>query len=339
MRAAQFEAKGGALVIRNISIPTPGLGEVRIRVHACGVCHSDVASKYNAYNIPDFYPHTPGHEAVGVVHALGEGVTSFQVGERVGVGWFGGSCHKCATCVKSNTWMGCTGAQYITSVTSQGGYADYMVAREDALARIPAGLSDEDASPLLCAGITTFNSLRNCKARAGDVVAIVGVGGLGHLGVQYAAKMGFTTVAVSRGADKKDLALKLGAKHYFDSTNVAEVVKGLKGLGGARVILDTAGNGQLLVDLIAALAYDGQIIVDAVVPEPVPIPLLALLNRRGSITAWASGDSRDCQDTLDFSQQTGVKPMNEVFSLEKAEEAFQRMLTTKAKFRVVLKLV
>jgi len=325
--------------VRQVAIPVPAKGEVRIRVHACGVCHSDVVSKYNGYGIPNFFPHTPGHEAVGVVDAVGEGVTAFKAGERVGVGWFGGACHACETCLKGNAWLGCSSQPpKITSVTSQGGYADYVVAREDALARVPSALTDEDAAPLLCAGITTFNALRNTKARAGDVVVVIGVGGLGHLGVQFAAKMGFHTVAVSRGTDKKELALQLGARSYIDSA-AQNAVKEIKALGGARVILDTAGQPQVISEMVGALAYDGQLVVSSVVREPVTVDFMTLLSRRGTITAWGSGDSRDIQDTLDFSALVGVRSMNEIFPLDQAEAAFQRMLTTKAKFRVVLKMV
>jgi len=323
--------------MREMPIPTPKAGEVRIKVKANGVCHSDVASKYNSYNLPDFYPHIPGHEVVGVIESLGADVKGFKVGDRVGAGWFGGCCHQCHNCVKKNAWLGCQNSFHVTSISSQGGYAEFMVSREDALVRIPDGMSDEDAAPLLCAGITSFNALRNSKARPPDLVAVVGMGGLGHLGVQYAAKMGFNVVALSRGSEKKEMALKLGARHYIQ-TDTQNAVEELKKLGGAAVIMDTAGNAKMIAELIGGLAFDGQLIVDAVVSEPVSISMLALLRQRGSITAWGSGDSRDSQDTVDFSHYHGVKSMNEIFQFKDANAAFDRMLSTKAQFRVVLKM-
>jgi len=334
MRVARFEEKGGNLKFVEVPLPEPGAGQVRIKVTYCGVCHTDLFSQ--GHSEPGYYPKVPGHEAVGVVDVVGKDVKAFKPGDRVGVGWFGGSCHECAVCLRHNNWVGCPKV-VATGGSVDGGFATHMVANADALARIPDKLSDEEAAPLLCAGITTFNALRHVTAKAGDLVAVIGIGGLGHLGVQYAVKMGFNVVAVSRGTDKKELALKLGAHHYIDSA-AEDPVKALKALGGARVILDTAGNSKLIETLIEGLGYDGELVLGALSPDPISFVTWNLMKRRAKIFAWPSGDARDIQDTLDFSVVTGVKSINEVFSFDNIQAAWDRMVSTKAQFRVVVKI-
>jgi len=311
-------------------IPTPGERQVRIKVHSCGICHSDVITQNDVFGLG--FPRVPGHEIAGVVDEVGPHVTKVKKGDRVGVGWYGSSCGSCVNCVEDE--LVCCQKSTSTGVHADGGYAEYTIAREDAVARIPDGLEFSQAGPLMCAGITTFNALRNSGARGGDVVAIVGVGGLGHLGVQFANKLGFKVVAISRGGDKKELSLKLGAHHYID-TKSQDPAPELQKLGGAKVILYTATNGDGINDLIGGLKVGGKILVVAAL-APVPINTIKLIGMNGSIQCWASGDARDSEDTLKFALLTGVHPMIEKFKFSQANEAFKHMLSNNARFRVVL---
>ena len=279
------------------------------------------------------YPRTPGHEVVGIVDALGTGVQGWSLGQRVGVGWHGGQCGYCDACRRGN-FFACETETRVTGVTYDGGYADYMIARAEALARVPETLSPEEAAPLMCAGVTTFNCLRHSDARAGDVVAIHGLGGLGHLGVQFAAKMGFRTIAIARGKDKAPLAAEMGASEYIDSEAQEPVAELLK-LGGAKVILATVTNAEAMQSVAGGLAVNGTLMIIGAVPT-LQVNPLQLLNRRQSVKGWYSGTSIDSQDTLAFSVLSGVRSMNEVFPLDKVNEAYDRMLSGKARFRVVL---
>jgi len=334
MRVARIEEKGGKLKFVELPLPQPGPGQVRMKVTYCGVCHTDLFTQ--GHSEPGYYPKVPGHEAVGVVDVVGKDVKAFKPGDRVGVGWFGGSCHECDVCMRHDAWVVCPKV-VATGSAVDGGFATHMLANADALARIPDKLTDEEAAPLLCAGITTYNALRHVSAKAGDLVAVIGVGGLGHLGVQYAAKMGFDVVAVSRGTDKKELALKLGARHYIDSA-AEDPVKALRALGGARVILDTAGNSKLIMALIDGLGIDGELVLAAISSDPISFVAWQLMQRRAKLSSWPSGDSRDVQDTLNFSVMSGVKSINEVFTFDNIQAAWDRMVTTKAQFRVVVKM-
>lgn len=332
MRAIQISKPNGPfeLVERDIPVPTPGT--VRIKVQACGICHSDSLVKEGLFpNIQ--YPKVPGHEIAGVIDAVGDGVTDWAVGQRVGVGWYGGHCNICEAC-RRGEFVLCKNGK-ISGISFDGGYAEYMVAPKEALALIPEELSAVEAAPLLCAGITTFNALRNSHAKAGDTVAVLGIGGLGHLAVQYCAKMGFNTVAIARGKDKEALAKKLGAKHYIDSetNNVAE---SLQKLGGAQVIVSTVTNNDAISAVVNGLGNNGQLIILGVSFEPIKVQTLSLIMANRSVKGWASGTSIDSQDTMDFSALTGVRSMNQTFPLEKVEEAYQLMMSGKARFRVVL---
>jgi len=333
MKAAQFRTLGGNLEVVQVPIPNPAAGQVRIKVKACGICHSDVATKYGAI-VPSF-PRTPGHEVVGTVDQLGEGVKDFKVGDYVGVGWFGGNCGHCLPC-KKGVWISCENLQ-VPGNHYDGGYAEYMVAPTSALARIPKDLTAVEAGPLMCAGLTTFNSIRNSGCIPGDIVVIQGLGGLGHLGVQFASKFGFYTVVVSRGADKEPLAKKLGAHLYIDAEK-QDAVKEIQALGGAKLILATAPSAKATEELIPALGLHGKLLIVAIIQEPLKVNTVGLVLKIQSIQAWASGDSRDTEDTIRFAGYSGVRPMVEVFPLDKAPEAFDHMLSNKARFRVVLKI-
>src|SRR5882724_6602007 len=332
MKVAQVPSPGADFKIVEREIPDPGAGQVRIKVQACGVCHSDVLTKEGA--IPGIqYPRVPGHEVIGLVDAIGPGVVGWTPGERVGVGWNGGYRGHCDNCRRGD-FFACQTSTQITGITSDGGYAEYMIAPAEAMARVPEGLSDVEAAPLMCAGLTTFNALRNSGARAGDLVAILGIGGLGHLGVQFAVKMGFKTVAIARGKDKEPLARQLGAWHYIDSQTqdpAAELVK----LGGAKVVLATVTNGDAMSATIGGLGVKGKMIVVGAA-DSMEVAPIQLIGGRRSIAGWPSGRSIDSQDTLRFSALTGVRSMNEVFPLERAAEAYERMMSGKARFRVVL---
>ncbi|RDU95889.1 alcohol dehydrogenase [Trinickia dinghuensis] len=333
MKAVQVKNAGGPFEIVERDVPEPPEGHVLIKVRACGICHSDSLTKEGHWPGLQF-PRVPGHEIAGVIDKLGARVDEWKVGQRVGVGWHGGHCGHCENCRRGD-FVACKSA-LIPGISYDGGYADYMVAPREALARMPDDLSDVDAAPLLCAGITTFNALRNSGARAGNVVAILGIGGLGHLGVQYANKMGFVTVAIARGPDKGPLAKQLGAHHYIDSAsqNVAEA---LQALGGARVILATATSGKAMTAALGGLGSNGKLIMIGVSQEPVEVPITQFVLGRQSVQGWPSGTSADSQDTLAFSALSGVKPMIEEYPLSQAAEAYDRMMSGKARFRVVLK--
>jgi D-arabinose 1-dehydrogenase-like Zn-dependent alcohol dehydrogenase len=301
-------------------------------VHACGVCHSDSFTKAGAFPGIQF-PRVPGHEVVGVIDALGADVPEWQPGQRVGVGWYGGHCGHCRSCRRGD-FITCANGQ-IPGISYDGGYADYMIAPFEALAAVPDELTAAEAAPLLCAGITTFNALRHSGLKAGDLVAILGIGGLGHLGVQFAAKMGCRTVAIARGADKEELARKLGARVYLDS-NTADVAAELTKLGGARVVLATATSPKAMSDTIGGLGVDGKLVVVGASMEPIEVPPLALIQQRRAIQGWPSGTSIDSEDTMEFSALAGIRPMIETMPLERAAEAYERMMSGAARFRMVL---
>ena len=332
MRAVQVSRAGGPLEVVERDVPEPGRGEVRIRVQACGICHSDAITKDGGF--PGLaYPRVPGHEVVGVIDALGADVARLAVGERVGVGWNGGWCGRCDPCRRGD-FFACRTSTRVTGITGDGGYAEYMTAPQEAVARIPDELAAADAAPLLCAGLTTFNALRNSGARGGDVVAVLGLGGLGHLGVQYAAKMGFRTVAIARGRDKEPLARQLGAARYVDSTS-EDPAAALSALGGARVVLATVTNGEAMSATIGGLAPRGKLMVLGA-PPSLEASAFALIAGQRAIQGWYSGVSVEAEDTLAFSVLAGVRSMNEVYPLERAPEAYERMIGGKARFRVVL---
>ena len=331
MRVAQVPRPGGPFEIVERPIPEPGTGWVRIKVHACGICHSDSLTKEGGF--PGIqYPRVPGHEVSGVIDAVGAGVAGWEPGQRVGVGWNGGYCGYCDHC-RRGEFFACVRGQ-VTGVTYDGGYGEFMVAPAGAVALMPADLPFIDAGPLMCAGLTTFNALRNSGARAGDVVAVLGLGGLGHLGVQYAAKMGFHTVGIARGKDKEPLARKLGASVYIDSQAQdpsAELMK----LGGARVILATATSGDAMAAVQGGLAVNGTLLIVGAAQSMQVSPLSLLMGCR-SVKGWYSGTSIDSQDTLAFSSRTGIRSMNEVYPLDKVAVAYDHMMSGKARFRVVL---
>ena len=319
------------IVERQIS--EPPAGSVRVKVEACGVCHSDSITKEGLFPGIE-YPRAPGHEIAGVVDAIGANVAGWKQGERVGVGWHGGHCGYCDSCRRGD-FVTCQVALQIPGISYDGGYADYAIAPAAALARIPEKLSFVEAAPLMCAGVTTFNSLRHSGARPGDLVAVLGIGGLGHLGVQFAAKMGCNTVAIARGKDKEELALKLGAARYIDSSS-SDAAAELTKMGGAKVILATATSGKAMTALIGGLGVDGKLMVLGAADAPIEAPAVPLIFGRRSIVGWPSGSSIDSQDTLAFSALTGVRPMTEVFPLDRAAEGYERMMSGKARFRVVL---
>jgi len=330
-RAFQVTAAGGEFELVQREFPEPGPGQVRIRVQACGVCHSDSITKYGVF--PMAYPRVPGHEVAGVIDAVGADVPVLKSGQRVGLGWHGGHCNYCTPCRRGDFIL-CENAQ-ISGISYDGGYADYVIAPANALALIPDDLSDVDAAPLMCAGVTTYNALRHSGAKAGDIVAIRGMGGLGHLGVQFAAKAGYHAVAVARGADKGPLAKELGAHHYIDSTT-QDFAAELQKLGGAAVILSTLTDADSLTKAIGGLGPNGKLIVVGVPMKPFEVSALPLISGNREIRGWASGTGMDSEDTLNFSALTGVKPQIEVYPLDKAPEAFDRMMSGKARFRVVL---
>ena len=331
MRVVQVAVANGPFEVVRRDVPTQGPRQVRIRVQACGVCHSDMFTKTGA--VPMVYPRAPGHEVVGVVDAVGAEVPDWKEGMRAGVGWHGGHCGHCTSCRRGD-FITCTTGQ-VPGISYDGGYADYMIAPFEALAAIPDELSAADAAPLLCAGITTYNALRHSGACAGDLVAVLGIGGLGHLGVQFAAKMGCHTVAIARGADKGPLARELGAHQYIDSTrqNASEE---LSKLGGARVILATVTDSRTMSDAVGGLGVDGRLLVVGASAEPIEVSPFALIKGRRSISGWPSGTASDSEDTLRFSARAGIRPMIETFPLERAAEGYERMMSGKARFRVVL---
>src|SRR2546426_2609922 len=332
MRAAQITKPGGGWELVERDIPEPGLGQVRIKVEACGICHSDLFVKEGAW--PGLqYPRVPGHEVAGRIDAVGVNVTEWKKGQRVGVGWHGGHCFVCKHCRRGDFTM-CVNRK-VTGFDFDGGYAEYMIAPAAALAAIPDELPAEEAGPFMCAGVTVYNALRNSGARGGDVVAVHGIGGLGHLGIQYARQMGFKTVALGRGKDKGPLARKLGAHHYIDS-EASDAVAELQKLGGARVILATAPNAQAISALVDGLSADGKLLVPAAPNEPLAVSMMPLIAGRRSVAGWYSGTAKDSQDTLEFSALSGVHPMIEKYPLNRVSEAYEQMHSGKARFRAVL---
>src|ERR1700682_1912537 len=333
MRVVQVSRPNRPFEIVERPIPDPGPGAVRIKVQACGICHSDSLVKEGAF--PGIqYPRGPGHEVAGVLDAVGPGVAGWAPGQRAGVGWHGGYCGHCDHCRRGEFFACVTGQ--VTGLTYDGGYAEYMIAPASAVARLPAELPPVEAAPLMCGGITTFNALRNSGARPGAVVAVLGLGGLGHLGVQYAARMGFHTVGIARGKDKEPLARQLGAAVYIDSQSqdpAAELVQ----LGGAKVILATATSGEAMSAVQGGLAVGGTLFIVGAASSMQVSPLLLLGGRR-SVKGWYSGTSIDSQDALKFNALAGVQSMNEIFPLERVTEAYERMMSGKARFRVVLSM-
>ena len=333
MKAAIIKEAGGDFIIEDVKKPSPKENEVLIKVEACGICHSDNFVKQGGFPGLE-YPRIPGHEVVGVVEEVGEKVAIWKEGQRVGVGWHGGHCFTCEACRRGDFIM-CENAK-VSGISYDGGYAEYMTAPQEAIAAIPDELSSADAAPLLCAGITVYNALRNSGIRAGDVVAIQGIGGLGHLAVQYAAKMGMKTVAISHSNDKKDLAEKLGA-HEFINTSEKDASKELQKLGGASLILATAPHSDAISSVVDGLATDGKLLMVAATGEPIEVSPMQLLMGRKTAAGWPSGTAIDSEDTLKFSAMTGTKPMIEEYSLDDVNEAFEKMMNNKARFRVVLK--
>jgi alcohol dehydrogenase/propanol-preferring alcohol dehydrogenase len=331
MKAVQVPKAGADFQVVERPVPEPGPTQVRIEVEACGVCHSDVLVKEGSWPGVAF-PRVPGHEVVGRIDAVGSAVSAWQVGQRVGVGWHGGHCFECDSCRRGD-FINCARA-HITGISSDGGYAEYMLARQEALARFPAGLDVVEAAPLLCAGITTFNALRNSSARPGDRVAVQGIGGLGHLGVQYAARMGFATIAISNGQDKEPLAGKLGASVYIDAGRTDPAAE-LQKLGGAHVILATAPSARAMAAVLGGLTPRGKLLIVGADFEPMQFVPVTLLSGR-MIAGWPSGTARDSEDALNFSLLTGVRPMIETFPLARAAEAYAHMMKGRPRFRVVL---
>ena len=332
MRAIQVPKPKAAFEIVEREIPEPGAGTVRIKVQACGICHSDSITKDGVLPFVQ-YPRVPGHEVVGVVDAVGAGVPRWTAGQRVGVGWHGGNCGYCDPC-RRGLYFGCQTFTSITGITYDGGYAEYMVARSEALALVPDELTAVEAAPLMCAGVTTFNCLRNSGAKPGEVVAVLGLGGLGHLAVQYAAKAGYRTVGIARGADKEALARQLGARIYIDS-KAQDPAAELRKLGGAKVILATVTAGDAMAAVIGGLAIDGSLMVIGAAESMTFVPFQLIAGRTG-MRGWYSGTSIDSQDTLAFSADTGVRSMNEVFPMDRVAEGYERMISGKARFRAVL---
>ncbi|MGA7460075.1 MAG: alcohol dehydrogenase [Candidatus Korobacteraceae bacterium] len=332
MKVAQIAKAGADFSIVEREIPKPGPGQVRIKVKACGVCHSDVLTKEGGWPGIE-YPRIPGHEVAGVIDDVGAGVTTWKKGQRVGVGWHGGQDNTCVQCRRGD-FANCQNVK-VAGISYDGGYQEYMVAPIEALAALPDNLKDAEAAPLLCAGITTYNALRHSGALPGDLVAVQGIGGLGHLGVQYANKFGYKVAAVGRGPENAALAKKLGAHVYIDSqaTNAAQE---LQKLGGAQVIMGTAPSSKAMSELIDGLGPHGKFMVVGATFDPIEVTPLQLISGSRTIQGWWSGIPTDSEDTLRFSELTGVRPMIETYPLEKAGEAYERMMSGKAEFRVVL---
>jgi D-arabinose 1-dehydrogenase-like Zn-dependent alcohol dehydrogenase len=332
MKAAQIAKPGGDFEVVEREIPKPGAGQVRIKVQACGICHSDVLTKEGS--LPGIeYPRVPGHEVAGVVDEVGEGITEWKKGQRVGVGWHGGHDGTCMSCRRGD-FVNCRNLK-IPGISYDGGYQQYMVAPVEALAAIPESLSAVEAAPLLCAGITTYNALRHSGAMPGDLVAVVGIGGLGHLGVQFAAKFGYKVAAIGRGPGNEALAKKLGATLFIDSKAI-NAAKELQKLGGAQVILNTAPSSKSMTEIIDGLGPNGRLMVIGASTDPIEVTPLQLIFGSRSIQGWASGTAIDSEDTLRFAELTGVRPMIETYPLEKAAEGYARMMSGNAQFRVVL---
>jgi D-arabinose 1-dehydrogenase-like Zn-dependent alcohol dehydrogenase len=332
MKVAQISKPGGSFEIVERDLPQPGVGQVRIKVDACGICHSDELTKHAAF--PGIQlPRVPGHEISGRIDAIGDGVTQWKAGQRVGVGWHGGHCFVCEWCRRGDFIL-CKNGK-VTGIHFDGGYGEYTIVPAEAVAALPDGLTNEDAAPLLCAGITVFNPMRNSGARAGELVAVQGIGGLGHLGIQYARQMGFRTVAVGRGADKEPLAKKLGAHVYIDS-GASDPAAELRKLGGARLILATAPDAQSMSALVAGLSPTGKLMVLGVPRDPLSVSAMHMVTFRTGVQGWPSGSAIDWEDTLNFSLLTGVRPMIEKYPLAKVNEAYEQMISGRARFRVVL---
>lgn len=332
MKAVQISKPGGNFEVVERPVPQPGRGQVRIKVEACGVCHSDVLVKEGHW--PGIhYPRVPGHEIAGRIDAVGQDVSQWKPGQRVGVGWHGGHCFVCDACRRGD-FINCK-VEKITAIHFDGGYAEYMIANAEAVASMPDDLPADEAAPLLCAGITVYNALRNSGARSGDLVAVQGIGGLGHLGIQYARQMGFHTVAIGRGGDKQALARKLGAHAYLD-TNAAPPAEALQKMNGAQVILATAPDSKSMSSLVGGLKPRGTLMVVGAGMEALSVTPAQLIFGSKNIRGWASGASIDWEDTLQFSALTGVRPMIERYPLEKAAEAYNQMMSGRARFRVVL---
>lgn len=331
MRAMQVSKANGPFELVERDVPQPAADQVRVKVEACGICHSDAFVKTGGF--PGLVlPRVPGHEIAGRVDAVGANVTAWKKGDRVGIGWHGGHCFQCQACRKG-LFINCEKGQ-VTGITFDGGYAEYVVAPGSALARIPDAMDAKDAGPLLCAGITTYNALRNSGARPGDTVAVQGIGGLGHLAVQYAAKMGFRTIAVSRGADKAELARSLGAHEYVDTQQV-DAAEGLQRLGGADLVLGTAPAADAIASTLGGLKARGKLLIVAAPFEPVTISAFSLLTGK-TVAGWPSGSAIDSEETMAFSALAGVRPRIEVFPLERAEDAYTRMIENRVRFRAVL---
>ena len=334
MKKIVLKGPGGAFTPQDSRVEEPPPGWVRIRVQACGVCHSDSLTKEGA--LPGIvYPRAPGHEIAGVIDALGANTEPWKAGDRVGVGWYGGHCGRCESCRRGD-FVTCIKLM-IPGISYDGGYAEFVTVPREALAQIPESLAPEEAAPLMCAGITTFNALRHSGARPGDLVAIQGIGGLGHLAIQFASRFGFHTVAVGRGADKKDLAIKLGAHAYLDSSS-GNIARELAAMGGARVILATAPDARAMGAMADGLSVGGKLVVVGVSLDPLPISPAQLVPMRRSIVGWPSGTAIDSEDTLRFAAANGVRPMIETFALDRAADAYERMITGKVRFRSVLKI-
>ena len=332
MKAVQISKPGGNFEVVERPIPQPGRGEVRIKVEACGICHSDALVKEGHW--PGIqYPRVPGHEIAGRIDAVGLDVSQWKSGQRIGVGWHGGHCFTCEPCRRGD-FINCK-SEKITAIHFDGGYQEYMIAPAEAVALLPDELHADEAAPLLCAGITVYNALRNSGARAGDLVAVQGIGGLGHLGIQYARQMGFQTVAIGRGGDKKELATKLGAQAYID-TSAGPAAQEMQKLGGAQVILATAPDSKSMSALMDGLGPNGTLMVVGAGMESLTVTPLQLIAGRKTIRGWASGTARDSQDTLEFSVTSGVRPMIERYPLAKAAEAYDQMISGRARFRAVI---
>ncbi len=332
MKAVQVTMPGGNFELVERNVPEPARNQVRIKVEACGICHSDALVKEGHW--PGLqYPRVPGHEIAGRIDAVGVDVANWKPGQRVGVGWHGGHCFTCDPCRRGD-FINCH-FEKITGISHDGGYAEYMLAPAEAVAAIPDDLDAAEAAPLLCAGITVFNALRNSGARAGDLVAVQGIGGLGHLGIQYARQMGFRTFAIGRGKDKEALARKLGAAHYVD-TSASDPSAELQKFGGARVILATAPDSKSMSAVVNGLSNNGRLVVVGASFDPIAVTPIQLISGRKSVAGWASGTATDSEDTMQFSALSGVRPMIERYPLEKAAEAYEQMVSGRARFRVVL---
>jgi D-arabinose 1-dehydrogenase-like Zn-dependent alcohol dehydrogenase len=330
MRAIQISAPGASLELVERPVPDVPRGHVLVKVAANGICHSD---SMPGAGMASAYPRVPGHEVAGTVDSVGEGVTRWQPGQRVGVGWFGGACFECDPCRRGD-FVNCQVGK-VTGLTIDGGYAEYLVAPADALAAIPDALGFAEAAPLLCAGVTTFNAIRSSGVRPGDRLAVLGLGGLGHLGVQFAAKLGFETIAIARGAEKADFAKQLGAEHYIDSTS-SDVAEALTALGGADAVIATVTDGAAMSAVVPGLGARGRLVVLGVPPQPLSVNAFDLVGGSRTVAGHASGTAKDSEETLQFAARTGVRPMIETFPLQDAAAGFDRMMSGQARFRVVL---